>query len=96
MTSGGGSTSYGGSRAYCATAWTLYGSNNNSTWTTIDNRSGISNNSTSIISNYTIASPSSYRYYKMELKSGAAAYSDKGGSYYDVIVNSLQFIGYVS
>jgi len=96
MTSGGGSTSYGGGRAYCATAWTLYGSNNNSTWTTIDNRSGISNNSTSIISNYTIASPSSYRYYKMELKSGAAAYSDKGGSYYDVIVNSLQFIGYVS
>jgi hypothetical protein len=93
MTSGGG---VGGGRTRCIQAWTLYGSNNNSTWTTIDNRSGITNNNTTDIFNYTITSPASYRYYKMEIKDGAGGYSDKGGSYYDVIINSLQFVGYVS
>jgi hypothetical protein len=97
MTSGGGQAQHGNnSRIRCIQAWTLYGSNNNSTWTTIDNRSVITNNNLSTISNYSITSPSSYRYYKMEIKDGAGGYSDKGGSYYDVIINSLQFIGYVS
>jgi hypothetical protein len=97
MTSGGGSAQFGNnSRIRCIQAWTLYGSNNNSTWTTIDNRSGITNNNISTISNYAIASPSSYRYYKIEIKDGAGGYTGKSGSFYDVVINSLQFIGCVS
>jgi len=83
-------------RSYCLTAWTLYGSNDNSTWTTLDNRSGITSNNYSNIFNYTIASPTSFRYYKMEIKAGASTTSDKSGTFYDTEVNSLQFIGYVS
>ena len=74
-------------------AWTLYGSNNNSTWTSIDNRTGISNNNSLV--NYAIASPASYRYYKMELKNGQT-YSGKSGSGYTIQIYGLQFIGYVT
>jgi len=74
-------------------AWTLYGSSNNSTWTSIDNRTGITNNDS--ILNYAIASPASYRYYKMELKNGEI-YSRKSGNLYLIQVNGLQFIGYVT
>lgn len=74
-------------------AWTLYGSNNNSTWTSIDNRTGISNNNS--LANYAIASPASYRYYKMELKNGAT-FSGKGGSGYTIQIYGLQFIGIVT
>ena len=74
-------------------AWTLYGSNNNSTWTSIDNRTGISNNNSLV--NYAIASPASYRYYKMELKNGQT-YSGKSGTGYTIQVYGLQFIGIVT
>jgi hypothetical protein len=83
-------------RNNCLTAWTLYGSNDNSTWTTLDNRSGITSNNAANTYNYTIGSPASYRYYKMDIKGGATTMSDKSGSYYDAAVNSLQFVGYVS
>lgn len=83
-------------RNYCLTAWTLYGSNDNSTWTTLDNRSGITSNNAANTYNYAIGSPASYRYYKMDIKGGAATTSDKSGSYYDTAVNSLQFVGIIS
>jgi len=74
-------------------AWTLYGSSNNSTWTSIDNRTGISNNNSLV--NYAISSPTSYRYYKMELKNGQT-YNNKGGSGYTIQVYGLQFIGIIT
>jgi len=83
-------------RNYCLTAWTLYGSNDNSTWTTLDNRSGITSNNAANTYNYAIGSPASYRYYKMDVKGGATTQSDKSGSYYDTAVNSLQFVGIIS
>jgi len=70
-------------RGYRLTAWTLYGSNDNSTWNSLDNRSG-SDTSYSGIYKYNITSPASYRYYKMEIKNNKSS------------VNSLQFVGYVS
>ena len=73
-------------------AWTLYGSSNNSAWTSIDNRTEIVNNS---ISSYAIASPASYRYYKMELKNGST-FIGKGGSGYTIQVNGLQFMGIIT
>jgi len=73
-----------------ANAWTLYGSNDYSTWTSIDNRTGIYSSS---ILNYAITSPASYRYYKMELKT-SQLYS-KSGQYYTQ-VNGIQFIGSVT
>jgi hypothetical protein len=85
---------------YSLTAWTLYGSNDNSTWTTLDNRSGVTNNNNNnTLANYTISSPTSFRYYKMELKGGTIlTVSSKSATsyFYDTRVNSLQFIGYVS
>ena len=74
-------------------AWTLYGSSNNSTWASIDNRTGISNNNSLV--NYAVASPASYRYYKMELKNGQT-YSGKGGSGYTIQVYGLQFMGIIT
>ena len=74
-------------------AWTLYGSSDNSTWTSIDNRTGITNNDS--ILNYAIASPASYRYYKMELKNGAT-FSGKSGTGYTIQVNGLQFMGTIT
>lgn len=76
-------------------AWTLYGSNNNSTWSIIDDRSNVTGNNSSTIYNYTISSPGSYRYYKMEIK-GGQIFSNKSGTYYTVQINALQFIGSVS
>jgi len=73
-----------------ASAWTLYGSNDYSTWTSIDNRTGISGYS---ILNYAITSPASYRYYKMELKT-SQLYSKSGQ--YSTQVNGIQFIGSVT
>lgn len=96
MTSGAFGQSNQYPRNYCLTAWTLYGSNDNSTWTTLDNRSDITNNNVYTIFNYAISSPEPFRYYKMELKGGAKTEFDKSGSYYDTSVNSLQFIGCVS
>jgi len=74
-----------------ASAWTLYGSNDYSTWTSIDNRTGI--NSYNTLLNYAIASPSSYRYYKMELKT-SQLYSKNGQ--YSTQVYSLKFTGSVT
>jgi hypothetical protein len=74
-------------------AWTLYGSSNNSTWTSIDNRTGISNNNSLV--NYAISSPASYRYYKMELKNGAT-FSNKSGTGYTIQVYGLQFMGIIT
>lgn len=74
-------------------AWTLYGSNNNLTWTSIDNRTGISNNNSLV--NYAITSPASYRYYKMELKNGET-YNNKSGTGYTIKIYGLQFIGIVT
>jgi len=74
-------------------AWTLYGSSDNSTWTSIDNRTGITNNDS--ILNYAIASPASYRYYKMELKNGQT-YNNKSGTGYTIQVNGLQFMGIIT
>jgi hypothetical protein len=96
MTSGINSQPSYQPRNNCLTAWTLYGSNDNSTWTTLDNRSGITSNNAANTYKYTIGSPVSYRYYKMDIKGGATTTSDKSGSYYDAAVNSLQFVGYVS
>jgi hypothetical protein len=88
---------YPSGRSYCLTAWTLSGSNDISTWTTLDNRSGITNNNYSNIYNYTISSPASYRYYRIQIKAGSTTFSGKSGVYaYDAVLNSLQFIGYVS
>jgi hypothetical protein len=74
-------------------AWTLYGSSDNSIWTSIDNRTGITNNDS--ILNYAIASPASYRYYKMELKNGQT-YNNKSGTGYTIQVNGLQFMGTIT
>jgi len=74
-------------------AWTLYGSSDNSIWTSIDNRTGITNNDS--ILNYAIASPASYRYYKMELKNGQT-YNNKSGTGYTIQVNGLQFMGIIT
>jgi hypothetical protein len=46
-----------------APAWNFQGSNNGSTWTTIDTQTGISWSSVGQIKTFTIASPASYRYY---------------------------------
>jgi hypothetical protein len=76
---------------FAASAWTLYGSNDYSTWTSIDNRTGI--NSYNTLLNCAIASPASYRYYKMELKT-SQLYSKSGQ--YSTQVNGLNFIGSVT
>jgi hypothetical protein len=78
--------------------WTLYGSNNNSTWTTIDSITNASLTYTAY-SNYSIGSPASYRYYKLEVKGGGGVQTgncDKGGCWYALGLNDLQFIGAIS
>jgi hypothetical protein len=78
--------------------WTLYGSNNNSTWTTIDSRSNASL-TYATYSNYSIGSPASYRYYKLEVKGGGGTSTsncDKGGCWYMIALNDLQLIGTIS
>jgi len=78
--------------------WTLYGSNNNSTWTTIDSRTNASLTYTAY-SNYSIGSPSSYRYYKLEVKGGGGSRTsncDKGGCWYNIALNDLQLVGIIS
>ena len=48
-------------------AWNLYGSNDNSTWTLLDSRTGQSFASRFLPKTYTIASPAQYAYYKWEV-----------------------------
>jgi F5/8 type C domain/PLAT/LH2 domain len=55
-------------------AWTFAGSNDNSSWTTLDTRSGQSFTSGQT-STYTISSPASFRYYKLNIT------ANNGGSY---------------
>jgi hypothetical protein len=95
---GGYVSMYSGSGNASPKAWTLYGSNNNSTWTTIDSRTNIALGYTSYL-NYNIGSPASYRYYKIEAKPGGGGVTtgcDKGGCCYTIKISDLQLVGYLS
>jgi hypothetical protein len=75
--------------------WTLYASNDNSTWAGIDVRT---NQSLSFAdySTLNITSSSPYRYYKFEFKGGDLLGCAKWGcTYKDMVINDIQFIGYI-
>jgi hypothetical protein len=56
---------------WVATAWTLQGSNNGSTWTDLDTRTS---QGTSLQAMYEIASPGSYSYYRLYITAGSATF----------------------
>jgi len=51
--------------------WTIEGSNDDSSWTTLDTQSNIT--SWGSINSYSIASPASYRYYRISITAGISA-----------------------
>jgi hypothetical protein len=72
--------------------WTIYGSNNFSSWTTLDDRS----NATAGMSNsFSISNPQPYQYFKIEIKGSNLTGSNKGGSWYYGSINDIQLIGYL-
>ena len=78
------------------TAWKVYGSSNNSTWTLIHNVT--SGSVASGFPSFNISSPGSYRYYKFELVTGTQVNSlcDKGGCPKYVGISDMQLIGTLS
>jgi hypothetical protein len=78
------------------TAWKVYGSSNNSTWTLIHNVT--SGSVSSSFTSFNISSPGSYRYYKLELVTGTQvnALCDKGGCPRYAGISDLQLLGYLS
>jgi hypothetical protein len=79
-------------RASGINKWTIYGSNNFSSWTTLDDRS----NATATMSNsFSISNPQSFKYYKIEIKGSSSTYSNKSGTYYYGVLNDIQFTGYL-
>ena len=63
----------------CPTAWTLEGSNNGSSWTTLDTKSGISSTSTwtrySTGVKFIISAPASYSYYRLTITANSGTYT---------------------
>lgn len=79
-----------------ATSWDWYGSNDNSSWTLIHSVRNDTGTSASYYKSYSITSPGSYRYYKLNLLNGKQwAYCDKSGCYSYPTVGGLQLIGRV-
>jgi hypothetical protein len=95
---GGYVSMYSGSGNASPRAWTLYGSNDNSTWTSIDSRNNIALGYTSYL-NYDIGSPASYRYYKIEAKPGGGGVitgCGKDSCCYTIKISDLQLVGYIT
>ena len=95
---GGYNTTYQRGGDASPRAWTLYGSNDNSTWTTIDSRT---NASLTYTSYYTcsVGSPASYRYYKIEAKPNGGGFPydcGKDGCRGTIKINDLQLVGYIT
>jgi hypothetical protein len=72
--------------------WTIYGSNNFSSWTTLDDRS---NANAGMSNSFSISNPQSYKYFKIEIKGSNLTNSNKGGSWYYGSINDIQLIGYL-
>lgn len=70
-------------------AWTLQGSNNGLTFTTIDTRSGITWTGNAQTQTFTVASPGSYLYYKWNFTASVGAAS---GITDDIRLGSLQLL----
>ena len=68
-------------------AWTFQGSNNNSTWTTLDTRSSQSINADDPPTFYSFSNSTGYRYYRINI---TAAVSGVG---YDVNITTMGFVG---
>jgi hypothetical protein len=78
-------------------SWTLYGSNDFSSWTSISNISSNSSMNYLTYTNFNISSPSSYRYYKMEIKGGKAQQCGKSGcTAYTARIYDMQIVGKIS
>ena len=54
-------------------AWMFQGSNDNSNWTTLDTQTGITDWDWWIVNRYKIASPGSYRYYRLNVTAGGGS-----------------------
>jgi len=87
-------------------AWTLQGSNDDISWTTVDSRSGQSrldyatsvDPASSPYSEYSITSPTAYKSYKLVVSTGGRSGYDcgKSGCAYDTQIGEVQLWGYES
>jgi hypothetical protein len=87
-------------------AWTLQGSNDEISWTTVDTRSGqaalsyatSTDPTASPYSEYTITSPTAYKSYKLVVSTGGrnGFECDKSGCAYDAQIGEIQLWGYES
>jgi hypothetical protein len=73
-------------------SWILYGSNDFSSWTTLDTRTSVSTGGSS----FSVASPSGYKYYKMSITDSSSRISDKSGTNYSGTVNDIQLFGTIT
>lgn len=64
----------------CAANWTLMGSNNGTTWTSLDTRSNVVFYTAGTNQYYDIANPAAYRYYRLDFTNSTGdAYTSIGG-----------------
>ena len=87
-------------------AWTLQGSNDDISWTTVDSRSGQSrwdyatstDPTVSPYSEYSVASPTAYKSYRLVVSTGGRNGWDcgKSGCAYDTQIGEIQLWGYES
>ena len=71
------------------TAWQFQGSNDDSDWTTLDSQTGVALVAGEVSSQYSIASPASYQYYRMNITA-------KGASNYTGIAEMYLYEGSVA
>lgn len=74
-------------------SWKWYGANTFGSWTLFDTRSSVSSGSNVTFS---ISSPTSYKYYKIELTGSSSQFCYKDGCNYTGRVNDIQINGYLT
>jgi hypothetical protein len=82
----------GGALNYLS-AWELYGSNNFSSWSLLDSRSGVGSNL--ISTNYSFSNSTSYKYYKFIAKDGTRHCNKDGCTWGNVRISDIQLKGYI-